>query len=146
MRIPDAQSAQWCEDLHGSHLQEALHPTYQCQHLYHPSDPEYDEEWPDESWSDEEWSDSEDALPASNEDQVEVDVRIVAPEEPEQAYSSNTFTFVNWNDWGAPLSSNSNMLNSPQSWDAPNNSLGTDAKERPGGGAFSETSSLVAAA
>ncbi|KAF8483216.1 hypothetical protein JB92DRAFT_3148976 [Gautieria morchelliformis] len=141
MRIPDAESAQWCDDLHGTGLQAVLHPTYRCPHLYHPSDPEYDEEWPDESWSDEEWSDNEDTLPASNEDQVEADVRIITAEEPSQACSSKTFTFVHWNNWGA---SNSNMFHSPHSWDAPD-SLGADAKERRGG-ALSETTGIVAAA
>lgn len=119
-----------------------------CQHRYHPSDPEYDEEWLDESWSDEEWSDSEDSLTSSDEDQPDApqpeaaaQVRIITPEEPSQAGSGSnaTFTFVHWNSWG---------LTSRLSWDpsdADSESVESDDKA-PHDGAFSDPADMAAKA
>ena len=156
MRDPYQQDAQWCQDLHFSKLKDILQPMYGCQHVYHPCDPEYDEEWPDESWSDEEWSDNEDTLPTSDDYEIETGVAIVTPEEePKQASTSETFAYVQWNNWGVHLNPKSSTVEfhaslmdlwSPPvySWD-PQDDLEADAKESRNV-AFTEATDLVAAA
>ncbi|KAF8580965.1 hypothetical protein K439DRAFT_1662516 [Ramaria rubella] len=136
-RNPEEQSVQWCEDLLVTNLKNELHPTYNCPHVYHPSDPEYDEEWSDETWSDEEWSDSDDMdidLPPSlaGQDQPDANVTIVTAEEQSHTNPSDPLTFVHWTRWHSRLPSRPHMvdIHSPLvgEWDS-TGSLETDIKE-----------------
>lgn len=112
-RDPSLQSPQWCEDLLVSGLKDYFHPNYQCRHMYHPSDPEFDEEWSEDTWSDEEWSDSEDeefdddlSTPSDTGDEqdVEMDVTILAPEERTPQVNSGMELDMksHWNKWRTP--------------------------------------------
>ncbi|GJJ13688.1 hypothetical protein Clacol_007944 [Clathrus columnatus] len=118
-RNPSLQTPQWCEDLLVSGLKDYLHPNYQCRHIFHPSDPEFDEEWSDETWSDEEWSDSEDEefedCPPSPPDSgdvsdVDMDVTILAPEEhtPEANQDLELHIKSHWK-WHTPSKCSSSL-------------------------------------
>ncbi|KIJ39424.1 hypothetical protein M422DRAFT_49574 [Sphaerobolus stellatus SS14] len=121
-RDPYSEKAQWCEDLLVTGLKDIFHPQYTCPHLYHPSDPEYDEEWAGESWSDEEWSDSDpdDDVTTLSDGNDEQGVKIIASEEEEQqAMDFDTETRPQWNSW-TPISGASPIsqpfFNAPSAW------------------------------
>jgi len=82
-----------------TNLKDVFHPNYTCPHLYHPSDPEYDEEWSGETWSDEEWSDSEgdDEVTTLSDGNDEQGVKILAPEEDDQTDMVLDTTPSQWN-------------------------------------------------
>lgn len=109
-RDPSCQSPQWCEDLLVSGLKDYFHPNYVCRHMFHPSDPEFDEEWFDETWSDEEWSDSEDeefedSLPSPPDtgsvQDDDMDVTILTPEERTPQVNSELELDIksHWTKW-----------------------------------------------